>query len=221
MRLDCYGGRRTTGRVDRRSKTCGETGTNTSKKKMPARQKYYVILIGMMASGKSTVGAHLARRLGWEFFDTDAVITQEKGKPVSQIFAEEGETEFRCCETQTLARLTNLDRVVIATGGGAPMFEVNQKLLSRGFVVQLAVRVSDVLERTQNDTSRPLLQGDNPLRKIRSLLIGRTPVYDVVSDKKVSVSRRNPSQIVDEILSDKRIQIMIEASKRADRKEHD
>ena len=188
---------------------------------MQQRQKQSVILVGMMASGKSTVGAELARRLGWDFFDTDEVIAKEKGKPVSQIFAEEGEAEFLCHETRTLAELTNLNRVVIATGGGVPMFEVNQKLLSRGFVVQLVVRVSDVLERTRNDTSRPLLQGDNPLGKIRSLLIERTPIYDAVSDKKVSVSRRTPNEIAEEILADVRIQDMIAASKSTERKDND
>ena len=192
-----------------------------SEKNMQQRQKQSVILVGMMASGKSTVGAELARRLGWDFFDTDEVIAKEKGKPVSQIFAEEGEAEFRCHETQTLAELTNLNRVVIATGGGVPMFKVNQKLLSRGFVVQLVVRVSDVLERTRNDTSRPLLQGDNPLGKIRSLLIERTPIYDAVSDKKVSVSRRTPNEIAEEILADVRIQDMIAASKSTERKDND
>ena len=192
-----------------------------SEKNMQQRQKQSVILVGMMASGKSTVGAELARRLGWDFFDTDEVIAKEKGKPVSQIFAEEGEAEFRCHETRTLAELTNLNRVVIATGGGVPMFEVNQKLLSRGFVVQLVVRVSDVLERTRNDTSRPLLQGDNPLGKIRSLLIERTPIYDAVSDKKVSVSQRTPNEIAEEILSDVRIQDMIAASTRSERKDND
>ena len=101
------------------------------------------------------------------------------------------------------------------------MFEVNQKLLSRGFVVQLVVRVSDVLERTRNDTSRPLLQGDNPLEKIRSLLIERTPIYDAVSDKKVSVSRRTPNEIAEEILADVRIQDMIAASKSTERKDND
>ena len=183
--------------------------------------KQSVILVGMMASGKSTVGAQLARRLGWDFFDTDAVIAQEKGKPVSRIFAEEGEAEFRCCETRTLAQLTSRNRVVIATGGGVPMFDVNRKLLSRGFVVQLVVRVSDVLERTRNDTSRPLLQGDNPLGRIRSLLIERTPMYDTVSDKKVHVSRRTPDQIVEEILSDERVEEMITVQKNADRNNDD
>ena len=170
-----------------------------SEKNMQQRQKQSVILVGMMASGKSTVGAELARRLGWDFFDTDEVIAKEKGKPVSQIFAEEGEAEFRCHETRTLAELTNLNRVVIATGGG----------------------VSDVLERTRNDTSRPLLQGDNPLGKIRSLLIERTPIYDAVSDKKVSVSRRTPNEIAEEILADVRIQDMIAASKSTERKDND
>lgn len=153
-----------------------------------------------MASGKSTVGRELAHALGWEFFDMDDVIVSQQGKSISEIFKTEGEAAFRFYETQAVAQFTQKEGVVLAMGGGTPMFEVNHKLLARGFVVQLVVRVSDVIERTKNDTSRPLLQSDNPVQKVRQLLIDRTPVYDAVSDIKVSVSRKTPQEIAQEIL---------------------
>lgn len=165
-------------------------------------EKKSIFFIGMMASGKSTVGAELARQLGWSFFDSDEVIVSRKRKSVSEIFREEGEANFRFYETQVIAELTSLSRVVVALGGGAPMFDVNRRLLTRGLVVQLVASVSDVLERTRKDESRPLLMGADPLHKIRSILLERSPVYESISDVSVHVSRRSPEQIVKILLKE-------------------
>ena len=107
-----------------------------------------IFLVGMMASGKSTIGRRLAERLGWAFYDADREIESRCGVPISFIFEKEGEAGFRARETQMLAELTAKDHVVVATGGGAPMFEINRKLLNRGLVIQLASSVSDIIERT-------------------------------------------------------------------------
>ena len=175
------------------------------------RKKKAIFFVGMMASGKSTVGRELARKIGWDFFDIDSVIVKEKGMSITEIFEREGEAAFRFYETQTMAQYTQRERVVLAMGGGAPMFEVNRTLLARGFVVQLAVGVSDVLERTKNDTTRPLLQCEDPTARVRSMLIDRAPVYDAVSDMKIHVSRKTPQQIAALVLEDKRVQEMLSA----------
>ena len=106
-----------------------------------------IFLIGMMASGKSTVGRRLAERLGWAFYDADREIEARCGVPISYIFEKEGEAGFRARETQMLAELTAKHHVVLATGGGAPMFEINRKLLARGLVIQLSSSVTSLSAR--------------------------------------------------------------------------
>lgn len=160
-----------------------------------------IILIGMMASGKSTVGRTLAKQLGWTFYDSDKEIEKRCGVPVSFIFEKEGEAGFRARETQMLAELTDQSGVVIATGGGAPMFEINQKLLQRGYVIQLTTTVSDVLERTKFDSARPLLQSEDKVARIRELLLARTPTYDAVCQKKIATTRVHPEVVAQKILA--------------------
>lgn len=159
-----------------------------------------IVLIGMMASGKSTVGRALAQSLGWEFFDSDKEIEKRCGVPISYIFEKEGEAGFRARETQMLAELTMKTGAVIATGGGAPMFEINQKLLKRGCIIQLATTVSDVLERTKFDTARPLLQAEDKISRIRELMLSRGPTYDALCRHKVMTTRIHPLTVVQKIL---------------------
>lgn len=103
-----------------------------------------LFLIGMMASGKSTVGKALAARLGWDFFDVDREVERRTGVTVAEIFEKEGEAGFRRRETEMMAELTIRPGCIVAMGGGAPLFEVNRKLLKRGLVVRLLSTVSDV-----------------------------------------------------------------------------
>lgn len=160
-----------------------------------------IFLIGMMASGKSTVGRRLAERLGWAFYDADREIEARCGVPISYIFEKEGEAGFRARETQMLAELTAKHHVVVATGGGAPMFEINRKLLARGLVIQLASSVSDIIERTRFDSVRPLIAGDDRAARIRSIMLERGPVYDEVCNEKVITSRKPIDFVVEKILA--------------------
>ncbi len=168
-----------------------------------------IFLIGMMASGKSTIGKHLARKLGWPFFDVDREIESRTGVPVSMIFEKEGEPGFRARETRMMAELTDKRGVVVAMGGGAPMFEVNRKLLKRGLVVELRTSVSDILERTSRDTTRPLLQAEDRAKRIRDLLLERGPVYEAVGDVHIATTRSNPDRIVAKILDLPEVQAVI------------
>ena len=166
-----------------------------------ATQPTSIFLIGMMASGKSTIGRALARTLGWPFFDVDREIEKRSGVAVSTIFEMEGEAGFRARESQMMDELTAKSGVVVAMGGGAPMFEGNRTLLKRGFVIELRSSVSDILERTRRDTSRPLLQAEDRERRIRDLLQERGPVYASVADVFVVTTRSNPERVVERILA--------------------
>ena len=174
-----------------------------------------LFLIGMMASGKSTVGKALAARLGWDFFDVDREVERRTGVTVAEIFEKEGEAGFRRRETEMMAELTICPGCIVAMGGGAPLFEVNRKLLKRGLVVRLLSTVSDVLERTRFDTTRPLLRSEDPVAKIRELMLAREPVYAEVSDVEVSTTRTHPEVVADRILAMKEVQDVVrEAEKR-------
>lgn len=174
-----------------------------------------LFLIGMMASGKSTVGKALAARLGWDFFDVDREVERRTGVTVAEIFEKEGEAGFRRRETEMMAELTIRPGCIVAMGGGAPLFEVNRKLLKRGLVVRLLSTVSDVLERTRFDTTRPLLRSEDPVAKIRELMLAREPVYAEVSDVEVSTTRTHPEVVADRILAMKEVQDAVrEAEKR-------
>lgn len=174
-----------------------------------------LFLIGMMASGKSTVGKALAARLGWDFFDVDREVERRTGVTVAEIFEKEGEAGFRRRETEMMAELTIRPGCIVAMGGGAPLFEVNRKLLKRGLVVRLLSTVSDVLERTRFDTTRPLLRSEDPVAKIQELMLAREPVYAEVSDVEVSTTRTHPEVVADRILAMKEVQDVVrEAEKR-------
>ena len=169
----------------------------------------------MMASGKSTVGKALAARLGWDFFDVDREVERRTGVTVAEIFEKEEEAGFRRRETEMMAELTIRPGCIVAMGGGAPLFEVNRKLLKRGLVVRLLSTVSDVLERTRFDTTRPLLRSEDPVAKIRELMLAREPVYAEVSDVEVSTTRTHPEVVADRILAMKEVQDVVrEAEKR-------
>lgn len=174
-----------------------------------------LFLIGMMASGKSTVGKALAARLGWDFFDVDREVERRTGVTVAEIFEKEEEAGFRRRETEMMAELTIRPGCIVAMGGGAPLFEVNRKLLKRGLVVRLLSTVSDVLERTRFDTTRPLLRSEDPVAKIRELMLAREPVYAEVSDVEVSTTRTHPEVVADRILAMREVQDVVrEAEKR-------
>lgn len=160
-----------------------------------------IFLIGMMASGKSTVGKKLADRLGWDFFDVDREIETKSGVSVAEIFEVEGEAGFRKRETRTMEDLTKRSRTVVAMGGGAPLFSQNREYLKRGIVVQLCVSAQAVLERTQYDKTRPLLKASDRQQRVETLLKARQAVYDEVSDVIVDTTRKTPAEVVHEILT--------------------
>src|SRR5688500_1703693 len=129
-----------------------------------------VFLIGPMGSGKTAVGKQLARLLHLQFYDSDAEIELRTGVDIPYIFEKEGEAGFREREREIIDALTQLDHVVIATGGGAVLLPENRERLSaRGHVVYLNTGIEQQLERTRHGRQRPLLYTDDPEGKLRQL----------------------------------------------------
>ncbi len=161
-----------------------------------------VVLIGFMGSGKSTMGIRLSYRLQYILEDTDKLIETKAGMTISEIFAREGEEAFRQMETQLLQQLVEKKgRRVYSVGGGTPVRAVNRPLLKKlGTVVYLRTRPETVYERLKNDTTRPLLQGEDPLGKIRSLMAERESAYAETADVILDVDEMTTDQVVESIM---------------------
>lgn len=152
-------------------------------------------LIGMMGSGKTTIGRLLAMQLKYKFIDTDVIIEKLTQKSISQIFAESGEAAFRDIETQVLGRVAAETRTAIATGGGIVLQRQNWSYLHHGVIVWLDVSVEQLLKRLKGNTSRPLLQDPDPQQKLQQLLEQRQPLY-ASADVRVRVEADEPSSSV-------------------------
>ena len=135
-------------------------------------------LVGFTGTGKSTVGRHAARELGFEFIDSDRAIEASHGKPVAQIFTEEGEPAFRALERRFIESGHPTERCVVACGGGLVVPDGMLDLVTaRGVVICLHAPLSTVLQRTARTAHRPLLQGENREERLRSLYAAREAVY--------------------------------------------
>jgi shikimate kinase len=142
-----------------------------------------LILVGMMGSGKTTMGKALARHLGKVFVDSDEEITRRTGVTVPHIFDIEGEAGFRLRETAAIRELAARDNMVLATGGGSVLAEQNRALLEQnGIVIYLKASVHDLWQRTRHDRNRPLLQTKDPHAKLAELFQQRDPLYQQMSD---------------------------------------
>mgnify|MGYP001025464436 CR=1 FL=1 len=142
-----------------------------------------IILIGMMGSGKTTVGKLLAKTLHKTFRDSDDEIQQRTGVTIPHIFDVEGEAGFRVRETAALEDLLRLRDIVLATGGGAPLSQQNRDRISEsGIVVYLKSSVHDLWQRTRHDQNRPLLQTADPRAKLQTLYEQRDPLYASIAD---------------------------------------
>lgn len=168
-----------------------------------------IILIGFMGSGKTSVGIKLSYQMKRTMIDTDKWIEQKQKMTVSEIFAASGEEAFRRMETECLKELIKTaDRQIISVGGGLPMREENHGLLKElGRVVYLKVTPEAVYERLKNDTTRPLLQVEEPMERIRTLLDGRAPVYEKCADVVVEASDKSFEEIIEQILNKEQAQV--------------
>jgi len=163
-----------------------------------------IYLIGLMGSGKTTIGRILARRMGRVFFDSDHEIEHRTGVRIPVIFELEGEAGFRRREAQTIAELgAEAGGIVLATGGGAVLDPANREVFrSTGWVIYLDVPTHILLERTRHDSNRPLLQVQNPLAKLNELRAQRDPLYRETAHFVVDGSRCNSNGAVNKIIAE-------------------
>jgi shikimate kinase len=151
-----------------------------------------LILVGMMGSGKTTMGRILAKHLDKVFIDSDEEIQFRTGVTIPHIFDVEGEPGFRQRETAALAALMGRDDLVLATGGGAVIAEENRTMMRQnGIVIYLKAGVHDLWLRTRNDRNRPLLQTGNVHAKLAELLHQRDGLYQQVADIVVPTGRQS------------------------------
>jgi shikimate kinase len=156
------------------------------------------ILIGPPGAGKTTVGALVAGLLGLDFADADVVIAEAAGKPVGDIFVEDGEEAFRALERAISARLIGGHPGVLALGGGAILDPGTRDLLAGQRVVYLETGFTSAVHRTGLDAPRPLLLG-NPRARMKTLLEERLPVYASLAWITVPTDDREPKDIAGEI----------------------
>jgi len=160
-----------------------------------------IIIVGFMGTGKSTVSRLLSERLGWERLDTDEEIVKAAGKSIPQIFADDGETEFRDRESRALTEALSGERKIVATGGGAVLREINRlQMLERGWVVALTADKESLIRRVTSAAAgaRPLLAGDAEAR-VTQLLESRRHAYDF-AHLKVDTSDRSPEEVAEVLL---------------------
>jgi shikimate kinase len=137
-----------------------------------------IVLVGLMGSGKTTVGKRLAALLGLPFADTDQEIEEAARMSVAELFAAYGEPEFRALEARVVARLAEGTQRVIATGGGAFMNEETRRILkARSVTVWLKADLDTLMERVLKRPTRPLLKTADPRATMKSLMDTRYPVY--------------------------------------------
>lgn len=160
-----------------------------------------VILTGFMGTGKSSVGRLLACRLGYAFRDVDALIVEQEGKSINDIFSEKGELYFREVESTVLMRVLQDSSQVISTGGGAVISDDNRKAMKRcGVVVNLVATAEAILHRLRGDGERPLLREEKSLQRIETMLAQREGYY-CDADIRIDTNGKNVEDVAREILT--------------------
>ena len=155
----------------------------------------------MPGAGKTTVGRALARRMGKTFHDSDHEIEARTGVAVRVIFEIEGEAGFRKREADIIDRMTGMENVVLATGGGAILDPLNREhLKTRGFVLYLHAQPRELWHRTRRDSSRPLLQGADPRTRLEQLYAVRDPLYREAADLIIDTGRQSANSLVSELI---------------------
>lgn len=155
----------------------------------------------MMGVGKTTVGRLLASELGYGFVDTDEVITASAKKSINQIFAQEGETEFRQLESDVLSQVSAYTKLTVATGGGIILKRKNWSYLHHGLIVWLDASPELLYNRLKEDTTRPLLQDSNPLLKLTNISKERESLYALADLRITLQERETPEEIANRVLA--------------------
>ena len=153
-----------------------------------------------MGAGKTTIGKLLADELGLEFIDVDREIEVRSGVDIPWIFDREGEPGFRVRESAALVEISQLDRVLISTGGGAVLAADNRSLMqATGTVIYLHTSVDEQVRRTGRDRKRPLLRNEDPARVLAELMTIRDPLYREIADIIIETDSRSPKVVAQTI----------------------
>lgn len=160
-----------------------------------------IVLVGPMGAGKSTIGKQLASTLDFNFIDVDQCIVEQAGADIPWIFHKEGEEGFRKRETFSLKLGLTKNNAVIATGGGVVKLQENVQLLNQArLVVYLKADVETQYQRTAKDKNRPLIQEENPKKKLAELMQQRSPLYELVSDLALSTDELSVNEVINIIM---------------------
>jgi shikimate kinase len=159
------------------------------------------VLVGLPGSGKTTIGRRLSKALGVSLLDTDVAIEERTGRSIADIFATDGEREFRRIEEEVVrASLADHDGVV-SLGGGAVTSPGVCEALAGHTVIYLEISAREGVRRTGGNTVRPLLAGPDRAEKFRDLMTKRIPLYRRVATIRIDTNRRNPGAVVRQIVS--------------------
>lgn len=158
-----------------------------------------IILIGIMGSGKTTIGRILADKLQWPFVDTDQLIEKREGRTISDIFAAQGEPFFRLLESKILAEVLGQKKQVVATGGGSVLASENRNImLKNGLVVALTAPAEVIIQRVRQSQHRPLLKG-NVEERVLQLMESRKHAYDF-AQARMDTSVSSLEQVAESII---------------------
>jgi len=157
-------------------------------------------LVGPPGAGKTTVGGLVAVQLGVDFADTDSLIEARAGKPIPEIFVDDGEDHFRALEREAVAEALATHSGVLALGGGAVMAEATRALLREHRVIYLSVGLSDAVSRVGLGVGRPLL-AVNPRATLRYLLEARRPLYEEVATAVVPTDGQSPEKVAEAVVA--------------------
>ncbi len=160
-----------------------------------------ITLVGLMGSGKSTLGKLIASRAFLPFVDLDELIVKQAGKKIPQIFHDEGEDSFRALESECLAHCLESDQQVLATGGGAVLSPTNRTLMrDKSRVIWLDANPEILAARISGDGNRPLLNGVDPLSKVLELTAQRNALYREIADLKIDTGSLSDQEAVAKII---------------------
>ena len=154
------------------------------------------VLVGLPGSGKSTIGRRLAKALNLALLDTDAAIEQTTGRTIADIFATDGEQEFRRIEEDVVRSALKTHDGVLSLGGGAVTTPGVREALAGHTVIYLEISAAEGVRRTGGGTVRPLLAGGDRSEKFKALMTARVPLYRRVATIRVNTNRRNPGAVV-------------------------